>query len=569
MEQTLFTESLIIILASAAVIAFCVRVGFSPIIGYLVTGLAIGPYGLGLLTVTEGTRFLAELGVVLLMFMVGLEFSFSRMLAARRLIFGMGGAQVLLTASLVAGGALLLGVAWPAALILGGAVAMSSTAITLKQLADQEELNSAHGRLAVAVLLFQDLATLPFLVFIDVYGSADTTGSAAVLLQKIGLATLGILLIAFLARRALHGLLSWIARLHSTELFLLTVLAMALGMGYLAHWFGLSPPIGAFLAGMMIGESDFRHQVEDDLRPFRDVLLGLFFLTIGTQIDLSVALDHPGTVAAALLLFLLLKAVVILALTGFTAWRGHTGLRSAIILAHGSEFGLLILSLAMQQGDLLPAALAQPVLLGLVLSLAIAPVLIQYNERLARRLWPAGMDAGTEAERDGAADVDEASRHLNDHVILCGCGRVGRLVASVLETCQVPYVAIESQYGQVDLARRQGHHVVFGDASRARLLDAAGLRRASAVVITFDRPGPVRKMLDHIRHVNPAIHVVVSTDDDRERERFLAAGANAVLPENLAAGLSLGAHVLVALGMEHAEVARHIDALRAELQAEP
>ncbi len=563
MEHALLSESLTIVLASTAVIALCVRAGFSPIIGYLATGLLIGPYGLGLLALTEGTRFLAELGVVLLMFMVGLEFSIPRMLAARQLIFGMGGLQVLATTALVAMGALLLGVAWLPAVILGGAVAMSSTALTLKQLADEDELNSSHGRLAVAVLLFQDLATLPFLALIHAYGGA---GNSAGLVKQIALATVGFLVIAFLSRQALHGILGWIARLRSAELFLLTVLAMALGMAYLAHWFGLSLPIGAFLVGMVIGESDFRHQVEDDLRPFRDVLLGLFFFTIGTQIDPGVLLDQPATTLAALALFLILKMLVILAITLPTAWRGMTGLRSALVLAHGSEFGLLILSLAMQQGNLLPESLAQPFLLGLVLSLSLAPFLIQHNERLARWLLP----AGHEWEGDNsAADVAEASRQLENHVILCGCGRIGRLVASALETGGIPYIAIELEYEQLEQARHQGHRVVFGDASRSRLLEAAGLRRASAVVVTFDRHRTVEKILHHVRHLNPAIHTVVSSRDEHELESLIQAGASAVLPENLAAGLALGAHVLVAMGLNHEEVARHIETLRAALQAEP
>ncbi len=563
MEQTLLTESLIIIAASAAVIAFCARAGISPIIGYLATGLLIGPYGLGLLAVTEGTRFLAELGVVLLMFMVGLEFSFPRMLAARRLIFGMGGTQVLLTGALVAGGAMMLGVTWLPALILGGAVAMSSTAITLKQLADQDELNSAHGRIAVAVLLFQDLATLPFLILIDAYGSGG--GAGAEMAKDVALATAGFLTIALLSRSTLHGVLAWIARLRSTEVFLLTVLSMALGMGYLAHWFGLSLPIGAFLAGMVIGESDFRHQVEDDLRPFRDVLLGLFFFTIGSQIDPAVLVKQPGLTLLALLLFLFLKAAVIFAIARTGTWDRLTSLRSALVLAQGSEFGLLILSLAMQQEGLLPQSLAQPFLVALVLSLCLAPFLIQHNERLARRLMPGTPDV----DHDDIGDVTQAGSRLENHVILCGCGRVGRLVASVLEEAKLPYLAIEAAYEELDHARRQGHHAVFGDASRSRILDAAGLRRAAVVVITFDRFKSVEKILHHVRTANPAAHVVISTGDDRDLPAYIAAGAHTVLPENLAAALSLGAHVLVAMGMDHESAAQHIEAIRAALRSAP
>ncbi len=337
-------------------------------------------------------------------------------------------------------------------------------------------------------------------------------------------------------------------------------------MAALAHWFGLSLPIGAFLAGMVVGESDFRHQVEDDLRPFRDVLLGLFFFTIGTQIDPLAAAERPAATLAALALFLGLKALVVLLVTLPTPWRGQAGLRSALVLAHGSEFGLLLLSLAARQEGLLPQSLAQPFLMGLVISLALAPLLIQHNGRLAALLWPGRDEGDGEAYERHASD---ASRSLDNHVILCGCGRVGRLVASVLESAGIPYLAIESEYGQLEHARRRGHRVIFGDASRSRMLDAAGLRRAGMVVITFDRWASVEKMLHHIRHTSPTIHVVVSARDDRDQDRFIAAGANAVLAENLAAGLSLGAHTLEAMGLPHEEVNRHIETLRATLHEAP
>ncbi len=563
MPDSLLFQSLVLVLASAAVIGICLRLGISPIVGYLATGLAIGPGGLDLVAPGEGTRFLAELGVVLLMFMVGLEFSLPKMIAARSVVFGMGGAQVALSVAAAVAIARLLGVDWPAAVLLAGALAMSSTAIALKQLSDQGELNSQHGRLAVGVLLFQDLATLPFLVLIGALAGDGGAGAPWEVLRQSAVAIAGFLVIAFVSRPALGGVLAWAARRRSAELFLLVALAMALGTAWLAGAIGLSVPIGAFLAGMIIGESDFRHQVEEDIRPFRDVLLGLFFLTIGAQIDLAAVGAAPALTAGLLAGLVLGKAALVYLLALATPWRGEIGRRAAVVLGHGGEFGLLIVTQALGH-DLMPAALAQPTLAALVVSMALAPTLIQLNARIARA--GGGREAGGGAP--SPAEIAESSRDLSGHVVLCGVGRVGRLVATVLEASGVPYVGIESDLGRLRRARRQGHRVVFADASRARILDAAGLDRAAMVVITFDQRAAVERMVHHIRLTAPGVYVAVSPRDDHELAGAALAGVSAILPENLAAGLSLGAHVLHALGFDDGEIARRIDEIRAELNPE-
>lgn len=343
MADALLIKSLIVILASACAVGLLTRVGLPAAIGYLLAGIVIGPHGLHFLATSEEARFLAELGVIFLMFMVGLEFSLPAMLAARADVFGAGSLQVGLTLLRVAGGVAVLGGDWPAAIFLGGAVAMSSTAIALKQLADQGEVSTQHGRLAAGILLFQDLATLPFLTGIGLWAQGDAPNSVAVL-RQLAIAALALGATALVSRPVFRMVLTWVARTRSADLFLLAVLLLALGTALAAHLVGLSPPIGAFLAGMVVGESDFRHQVEDDIRPFRDVLLGLFFVTVGMEVDPSIIAVFPGMVLGWIAVFVPGKALATAVVAAIMRWPMQSGIRVAAILAHGGEFGLLLLT---------------------------------------------------------------------------------------------------------------------------------------------------------------------------------------------------------------------------------
>lgn len=566
MADHLLFETLVLVLASFAAVAVLVRLRFSPIIGYLAAGLLVGPHGLGLLPPSEGIRFLGELGVVLLMFIVGLEFSLPRMIAARAVVFGIGGLQVAVTAALTAALAWLGGAGWLGGIVLGGAVAMSSTATTLRQLAAQGELGSRHGRLALGILVFQDLATLPFLVIVSAArgeeGGLDPLDTA----MRAATATAAFLAIALLARRALARLIERVARARSAELFLLATLSVILGAAFAAEEIGLSLPIGAFLVGMLVGESDFRHQVEEEIRPFRDALLGLFFLTVGMGIDLAAAAARPLLTLAALLSLVALKAIIVFGLGLVGGWGAAAALRAGLVLAHGGEFALLIVSQGFAAGLLDPAA-TQLVLAAVAISLALAPVLIQWNGRLAAAL--AGR-LGAEGHRPAEAEADlaRAGEALSDHVILCGCGRVGRLVAAVLEGSGVPYLALELDIGRMRQARDQGFRVAFGDATRHGILQAAGLRRARAVVVTLPDRAGVERLLHHIRHDRPELPVLVSTDDDVALGPLVQAGATRILPENLAAGLALAAQTLTTLGLAPHEAEERIAAARAELSPE-
>ena len=437
LPNSLLTETLIVIVAAACAVGLLDGSEFPPIVGYLLAGLAIGPHGFALLAPSEGTEFLSELGVVLLMFMVGLEFSLPKMIAARATVFGAGGLQVALTTLIVAAAANLLGIDWPAAIVMGGVVAMSSTAITLKQLADDGELGSQHGRLAVGILLFQDLATLPFLVLVGAGHGGDFSGLT--LLRQLLIAALAFVIIAVVARPVFRTALAWAAHARSAELFLLCSLMLALGTAFAAHGAGLSPPIGAFLAGMVVGESDFRHQIEDDIRPFRDVLVGLFFVTIGMQVDLA---HHRRRAARG---------------AGLDA---RLPPRQGALVARGREGAALARS-CRASGRRHPgarrrvrSAAAHPghrrrrdrpgpgyaMLVALAFTMGLAPILIQRSGALADLVARRHRPPGRGEEEAVARGSREAGRSC--HPVRLWSGRPAGGV--VLDAAKIPYLAIES-----------------------------------------------------------------------------------------------------------------------------
>jgi len=561
MAERLLFEMLVIVVASFAVVTALVRLRFSPVTGYLLAGVLIGPHGLELLPDTEGIRFLGELGVVLLMFIIGLEFSLPRMLAARAVVFGLGSLQVTLTTLAGAALAWLAGVDWAGSLLIGGAVAMSSTAIAAKQLSDQQELNTQHGRLALGILLFQDLATLPFLILTDAL-SGRGEASPALAAGRAALAVVLFLAIALLVRRTLGRMFEALARIRSAEVFLLGVLSLVLLAAFGAEELGLSLPIGAFLVGMIIGESDFRHQVEDEIRPFRDVLLGLFFLTVGMAVDPRTILTHPLPVVAALASLVVLKAAIVFGAARVVGWSASSALRGGLILAHAGEFALLLITQALAAA-LVPAGMGQVVLVTVVLSMALAPLLIQWNGILARRLPDLG--SSRPALQPDEAVVAEASGSLSGHVILGGCGRVGCLVAKVLDIGGIPYVAIEHDIDRLRQARARGHHVVFGDTTRAAILHAAGLERAKVIVATLNSLSESERLVHRVRHMGLTIPVIVRTHDMASAKGLAGAGATHVLPDNLAAGLGLSEHLLRVLGVAPQEIVDRIEHVRSIL----
>jgi CPA2 family monovalent cation:H+ antiporter-2 len=440
---------------------------------------------------------------------------------------------------------------------------MSSTAITLKQLVDQGDVSSHQGRLVLGILLFQDLAVLPFLVLLGGWELSGGPGPFGAL-RQLGIAAIAFSVAAFVCKPIFRTWLTWVARTNSADLFLLTVLVLALGTAFAGNLVGLSAPIGAFLAGMVVGESDFRHQVEDDIRPFRDVLLGLFFVTVGMEVDPSIVTTAPTAALTWMIACLPGKARVVILVGAIMRWPPPVRARAALILAHGGEAGLLLVTQAMRVGAIEPNV-GQPVLLALAATMALSPMLTQRSARFAELIG--GVSHRVKADAEEAA-IREESRNLNDHVVLCGCGRVGRPVSLVLEAANAPYIAIESDLMRYRRAKTSGHKVVFGDAGRKRIIEASGVARARLVVVTFDRRQVVEHILHYVRPQNPAVPSIVSAADDQEISSLARAGANTVFPENVAAGLALADQVLLVCGFSQVDAANIVTAVRAELHPE-
>ena len=551
--------SILILLASGvAAVVLCRTLRLPAMIGYLITGLVLGPHALGLATDAEAIHRLAQFGVVFLMFSIGLEFSLQKLVAMRRVVFGLGLAQVGATIALVGAGVLANGGAWQTGLALGGIAAMSSTAIVSRLLAERGELDSAHGREVIGVLLLQDLAVVPLLVLIPALGQKPGLLGVAVAVA-LGKAALALLLVVMLGPRLMRGWLGVVARRRSTELFVLNVLLMTLLLAFLTDLAGLSMVLGAFLAGMLISETEYRFQVEEDIKPFRDVLLGLFFVTVGMLLDLRLVLDQFAIVAALFALLVLGKFALVAALSRVLGAAPGTALRVGLALAQGGEFGFVLLPLAGAAG-VVPEPLLQALLAAMILSMLATPFLIAASDRIAMRLtrseW---MLRSLELHR-----VATSSMEAEKHVIILGYGRNGQRMARLLDAEGVRYVALDLDPERVRVAAAAGDTVVFADSSRREALIAAGIMRAAAVAFTFADAAAAVRVLTHVRALNPSVPVVVRARDEADLERLTAAGATEVVPEAFESGVMLASHTLVLAGVPLSRVMRRVAQVRDE-----
>ncbi|MFD1559004.1 cation:proton antiporter [Paraburkholderia silviterrae] len=557
LEMTLF-----LLLASVVGVVLFRYLNLPPMLGYLTVGILVGPRALGIVPDTAGAKNLAEFGVVFLMFSIGLEFSLTKLRGMRRAVFGLGLSQVMGTIAV----ALLLGlvlqpwvhITWQACVALGGALAMSSTAIVSKMLAERLEIESEHGRNILGVLLFQDLAVVPLLIVIAAFG-----GSSASLVESLGMAAikivlaLGILLIV--GQKFMTRWLTVVARRRSQELFVLNVLLITLGAAFITDKFGLSLALGAFIAGMLIAETPYKHQVEEDIKPFRDVLLGLFFVTTGMLLNPHVIWQHPLMVAAFLIGPVVLKAVLITALTRLFGASPGVAMRTGLGLAQAGEFGFVLLNLILDK-HLVDPTLLQAILAAMLLSMLLAPFLIQNADRIVLRL------SSTEWMQQSLMMTRIATQSIKQsgHVIICGYGRAGQNLARMLEYEGLSYVALDLDPDRVAAAAAAGESVVFGDAARRESLVAAGIHRAAAVAITYANTQSALRVLHHIHELEPTLPVIVRTVDDADLERLLAAGATEVIPEIVEGSLMLASHMLVVMGVPMRRVVRRVEEMRDE-----
>jgi len=553
LELTLFY-----LLAAVLGVVACRSLKLPPMLGYLTAGVIIGPNALGLAQDATGVRHLGEFGVVFLMFVIGLEFNLPKLRSMRRHVFGLGLYQVVLTMLLVMAGALLLtSVApvwwqmnWQTALALSGAVAMSSTALVVKLLSERLELESEHGKRVMGILLFQDLAVVPLLVLIPALGSPPEQlfGALGLALLKASV-LVGLLLMG--GQRVMRWWLTIVARRKSEELFVLNLLLVTLSLAWLTEMAGLSLALGAFIAGMLISETEYKHQVETDIRPFHDVLLGLFFISIGMMLDWHEVIAHWPLVLMLLILPVLLKLALVTLLAKALGATNGVALRTGLYIAQAGEFGFVLLTLA-QGNSLVPANLLNPILAAMVLSMLATPFIIMSSNRIVMRL------VSSEWLQQSLQMTSIARKAINtsQHIIICGYGRCGQNLGRILDAEGIPYIALDLDPDRVRKAAAAGNSVVFGDAVRLQSLMAAGLARASAVVVTYLNTASAIKVLANTRAHAPAVPVIVRTVDDVDLEKLRTAGATEVVPEAIEGSLMLASHALALIGVPMRRVIR-------------
>lgn len=558
MEHNTLRSILILMGVAVFVVALLRRLHLPAVLAYLVTGYLVGPHGFGLIGDSADTRELAEFGVVFLLFTLGLEFSIPRFLVMRKAVFVLGGAQVIITTLGTMAIARLMGTSTPIALVLGGAFAMSSTAIVVKQLTEQNEIGLQHGRSAVAVLLFQDLAVIPFLILIpSLHGGLDS-GVATDLMWAFAKGTLAVVLMLAAGRWLLKPLLHQVASARSPELFTLTALLVTMAAAFGTAYLGLSLALGGFLAGMMLAETEYRHQVEADIRPFRDVLLGLFFITVGMLLNPHTVARHWLLLVVAVLGLLLFKTALVAVLSRRLGSDNNAALRTGLVLAQGGEFGFALLSLGLAQG-IMRVPLAEFGLAVIVVSMLSSPLLIRYNRQIAERFFP---ESELEDHDRLQHDIGRHQVHLENHVVIIGYGRVGQNVARLLEPEGFEFVALDLDPVRVRHAREAGDPVYYGDGTNREVLRAAGIERARVLVISYFKVSTALKILEHVKKMRPDIPVLVRTRDDAELEKLQAAGATEIIPETLESSLMLASHLLHVLHVPMTHILRKIQEVR-------
>ena len=553
---------LLLLTAAVGAVAIARRFRLPSMLAYLVIGIALGPHGLAVLSESAEVDSFAEFGVVFLMFSIGLEFSLKRLQAMRAMVFGFGSAQMALTAlgtGLVA--MLAYEQSWRAGIAVGLAVAMSSTAIVARMLSDRFELHSRSGRQTMGVLLFQDLAVAPCLILLPALAASgdDLLRSLAVAAAQ----TVAVLaLLIWLGKKLMARIFDAAAKVRSNELLVLTTLWIVVGLSFLTAQSGLSLALGAFVGGMLISETAYRHHVEADIRPFRDILLGLFFVTVGMMLDIQYVLANAHKLALAVVLLIGGKAVVMLLITRVAKTPLVASLRTSAQLAQAGEFGLVLIELA-RQLQLISANVFQITLSAMLLSMFIAPFLIARAARLSG-------DLGRGDWAHKATVIHNIAVHsldLGQHVVICGYGRTGQRIAEFLGIEGIPFIALDVDPQRISDARAQGINVVFGNADRPEVLQAAGVSRARAVVVSYPDAHSAERVIRIVRGSRPEIPIVVRTADDNDVARLKSAGATEVVPEVLESSLLIAAETLVQAGIPMKKAILHVRAARAERYA--
>jgi CPA2 family monovalent cation:H+ antiporter-2 len=547
---------IVILLAAAVGIVTVFRaLKLSPVLGYLVAGAVIGPFGLTWIKNVEATSSIAELGVALLLFMIGLELSWDRLKTMRTKVFGIGGAQVLLTSGLLILLALMMGESMALALLIGGGLALSSTALVLQVLDERRETASQTGRLSIAILILQDLAAIPLLVLVPLLAKGDGEIELLTALTRTGInAVIVMFLILVLGRLVLRPLFRYIARLDIRELFAATTLLVVLGIAWAADAAGLSWVLGAFFAGILVAETEFRHQVEADVKPYKGLLMGLFFMTVGMKMDLDFIVDHTVMVLLAAFALIAIKGLILYGiLRGFGYTQRSSG-HTALLLAQGGEFGFILFGIAGELGVMDPTT-AKFLMLVIAVTMALTPLLDMLGGKLERE-WR------KRARLDTTPEIEEESRDLSGHVVIAGYGRMGGILADVMARETIPFIAMDTNPRHVTRGRRRHHPVYFGDAGRPDVLEAVGVKRARLILLTSHDILKNESALRALRSAYPDLPIFARAKDGGDAERLYALGATLVVPEVYVSSMRLVSRMLTELEWPETEISRVMDTMR-------
>ena len=567
----LLREVLVFLAAAGVVVPILQRLRISPVLGFLIVGVVVGPFGLARFSEAapwlhhvsigdpESVRAIAELGVVFLLFMIGLELSLERLRAMRRLVFGLGGAQVLVTGTVIGLIASWFGNSPATSIVLGAAFALSSTAVVMQLLSEGGRMASPTGRTGFAILLFQDLAVLPIL-FLVVALAAQGDGSPGLAFAlAMGQALVAVVVILVVGRFVIRPVFRVLGRESGPEMFLALVLLLIIGIAVATEMAGLSMALGAFLAGLLMAETDYRHQIEVDIEPFKGLLLGLFFVSVGMSIDIASLANRPEWLLASVIGLVIIKTPIILVLARAFGQPLPVAVETGILLFQGGEFAFLVVAMALDVG-LMPEETAQFMLIVASLSMMVTPLLANLGMRLALRLEDRSAKRGVTGM--------EIADGLTEHVIVVGYGRVGRSVAGTLSSQEIDHISIDIDAARVARYRREGRGVVFGDASHPEMLKRLGADKALALVVTLDRQTDAERIVEAASHNWPDLVIHARARDNAHATRLTTRGADRVVPEALEAGLHLAEGLLIDIGMPQTAARQAIEARRQLAQAD-
>ncbi|HEY2530184.1 MAG TPA: cation:proton antiporter [Xanthobacteraceae bacterium] len=565
---TAYSDALVVLGTAGVVVPLLNRFGFSPVLGYLGAGALLGPLGLGSFgpsfpvlhwfTVgnAKNVEGIAELGIVFLLFLIGLGLSFDRLLTMRRMVFGLGGLQVLLTAGLIASVAARTGQSAPQAIILGASLALSSTAIVLELLSNQERLTSSVGRASFSILLAQDLAVIPILMFVSILAARASASVFASLASAFLQALLAVAVIVVCGRVLLRPLFRVVATTRSQELFVAAILFVVIAAGVIADEAGLSMALGAFVAGLLLAETEYRKAIEATLAPFKGLLLGIFFFTVGMEIDFRELLQEPLRLAGAVVALVVIKSLIVVALGRLFHLSWPVAVESGLLLGGGGEFAFVSIGMA-TAASLIDARLARFALAVTSATMALTPFLSFAGRRLASRLGAGGAIAAELTARPAAGEK---------HAIVVGYGRVGKVVCALLKEHGIGYIAADSDALAVTRDRREGHDVFYGDAADPTFLEICGLANAAGVIITIHTQSAIDEVVAHVRAMRPDILIVSRARDADHARHLYQLGASDAVPETIEASLQLSEAALVGLGLAVGPVIASIHEKRDEIR---